>query len=246
MGRAFGQEWCYGLRNQGAKSLAGKHIRKDHGVKTVAEISAEALPPLELRPSLWGAFVGMWVLTWRGQLTPKRLWNAVGFLFSIPTIAFLTTDPGNSDQFLDWVLRFHLFLVLPLHCLFVFGPLIRDEIQADTLPFMITRPVQRWRLYLMKFVCAAIVMQGFLLLNGVIFTGVAAAKGLSGLTPLLPLFLLSQAIAALAYGALAGLLGLLSEKFMMLGDTRSTRNGHWSANYRFQPRRQIHRQHPTP
>lgn len=179
--------------------------------------STPALPSLELRPSLARAFAGMWSLTWRAQLTRKRLWNALFFLIPIPAIIFATTDHGNTSQFLDWAIRFYLFLVLPLNCLFAFGPLIRDELQADTLSFLITRPVKRWRLFLLKFSCAMICLQILLAINGLILTGIALAKGLSELGSLLPLFLLSQALAGLAYGAIAGLLGLLSRKFMVLG-----------------------------
>jgi ABC-2 type transport system permease protein len=172
---------------------------------------------LDLRPGLPRAFAGIWSLTWRAQLTRKRLWGALIFLLPIPAVIFATTDQGNTDQFLDWTVRFYLFLVLPLNCLFGFGSLIRDEIQADTLPFLITRPVKRWQLYLLKFLCMLICLQVLLAINGVIFTGIAVAKGLSELGTLLPLFLLSQALAGLAYGALAGFLGLLSRKFIVLG-----------------------------
>ena len=104
------------------------------------------MPPPELHPSLLRAFAGIWALTWRSQLTRRRLWIGLLYLVPIPAIVFATTDHGSTDQFLDWAIRFYLFLVLPLNCLFTFGPLIRDEIQSDTLPFLITRPIQRWRL----------------------------------------------------------------------------------------------------
>jgi hypothetical protein len=50
---------------------------------------------------------------------------------------------GRTEPFYRWLIDFYFFVILPLNCVRACGGLIRDELQADTLGFLTTRPLSR-------------------------------------------------------------------------------------------------------
>lgn len=164
----------------------------------------------ELNPGFLRAFAGIWVFTRLNR------WFVIAFAAFVPLLTLAAVEQGSQSQFLNLAVKFHQLFVLPLFCLGVFGPLIRDDVQADTLGFLLTRPVTRARLLLLKFLCLTLLVQGVVLVAGVIILLCGLAKGVTVPGLVLPFFA-SQAIAVLAYGALATLFGLLSRKYMVLG-----------------------------
>lgn len=179
--------------------------------------NANEAAPVDLRPGLVRAFLGIWIIEWQGRLTWGKLGAAASFVFAIPLLMFITLKDQQSEPFLWWVLNFHLLLAVPLNCLSLFGPLIRDELQSDTLGFMVTRPLKRHTLFILKFLCVMLWSQVLAFLSALVFIAVAWSKDIEMFYEIFPLFLTSQALAVLAYGALAGLLGLLSKRYMVLG-----------------------------
>lgn len=172
---------------------------------------------VDLQPSLWRAFLGLWAFEWQTRMTPGKLLQAAAIVAVIPGLMFTTLRGGQTREFVDWIITYHLFLMLPIYCLSVFGPVIRDELQADTLGFIVTRPLKRYALLFLKYLCTMIWSQALVLLCGLLFFAVAKIRGFKMDASMLGLFLLVQALAVLAYGAISSLLGLLSKKYMVLG-----------------------------
>ena len=56
-----------------------------------------------------------------------------------------------TTPFYHWLVDFYFFVILPLGCVRASGALIRDELQADTLGFLTTRPLSRARLLAAKY-----------------------------------------------------------------------------------------------
>lgn len=119
--------------------------------------------------------------------------------------------------FYRWLIDFYFLLVLPLYCLSACGSMIRDELQGDTLGFLTTRPVGRARLFLIKYLCQIIWLQGLAAVHGLLLFGAGFARDVPGVGALMGLFLGAQFLAVMAWGALSALLGLITRRYLVLG-----------------------------
>lgn len=116
-----------------------------------------------------------------------------------------------------WIVEFYFLLILPLQCLASCGAMIRDELQGDTLGFLITRPITRARLVIVKYLCHTAWMEITAGIHGLLLLAAGAALGLPGVLALAPLFLAVQALAVLTWSALSSLLGLVTQRYLVLG-----------------------------
>ena len=119
--------------------------------------------------------------------------------------------------FYRWLIDFYFLLVLPLYCLSACGSIIRDELQGDTLGFLTTRPVGRARLFLIKYLCQILWLEGLAAVHGLLLFGAGLAREVPGASSLMALFFGAQFLAVLAWGALSALLGLITRRYLVLG-----------------------------
>jgi ABC-type transport system involved in multi-copper enzyme maturation permease subunit len=112
------------------------------------------------------------------------------------------------------LINFYFFLILPLTCVRGCGPLIRDELQADTLGFLITRPVSRARLLMLKYASQVAWLEILLLLETLLLFAAGAAREVPALGTLLPLVLGVQMLAVPAWSALGLFLGQVTTRYM--------------------------------
>src|SRR5687767_6327080 len=108
-------------------------------------------PPLQIAPSIGRGFRAIWLLTWRTRLALRRIPGLICNLAFLPVIVSISIDPGRTEAYYHWLFNIYFLLLLPLGCLATFGGMMRDEIQADTIGFLLTRPVSRANLFLLKF-----------------------------------------------------------------------------------------------
>lgn len=170
-----------------------------------------------LHPGLIRAFLGLWQFELRTRTTFGKLAQSATIVLGLPLLMYFALPSGNVAAFHSWIVTFHLMLALPLVCLATFGPLIRDELQADTLGFLVTRPIPRHQVFLLKYVCTMLWTQLVAVLSALAYLLIAKLKGVSIAADTALLFFLAQLLSVLAYGALGGLLGLISPKYMVLG-----------------------------
>jgi len=123
---------------------------------------------------------------------------------------------GRTEAFYRWLIDFYFFVLLPLHCVKSCGGLIRDELQADTLGFLVTRPLSRARLLVLKYLTQTAWLQILLLVETLLLFIVGGLRQIPALGALLPLFLASQFLAVLAWSALGVFLGQVSKRYMAL------------------------------
>ena len=168
-------------------------------------------------PNLLGAFLGLWAMTWKSRLTWRQGVRLLCLIFAIPALILLTVKSGREEGFVAFSIGFYQFLLLPISCLSTFGPLIRDELQADTIGFLITRPLTRAKLFILKFLCLTLWMQILFALSAAMLLGVGLIKQIEGLASMAPWFLMAQILAILVYGALGALFGLVTKKYMVMG-----------------------------
>jgi hypothetical protein len=119
--------------------------------------------------------------------------------------------------FYHWLINFYFRLALPLYCLSVCGSMIRDELQADTLVFLTTRPVGRGPLFLIQYLCHVLRLETVVAIHGALLFCAGAIRGVPGLGSVVVIFFAAQALAVLAWGALSALLGLITRRYLVLG-----------------------------
>jgi len=123
---------------------------------------------------------------------------------------------SRTEPFYHWLIDFYFFVLLPLQCVKGCGGLIRDELQADTLGFLVTRPLSRARLLVLKYLTQTAWLQLLLLAETLLLFIAGGLRQIQALGALLPLFLAAQFLAVLAWSALGVLLGQVSKRYMAL------------------------------
>jgi hypothetical protein len=123
---------------------------------------------------------------------------------------------SRSAAFHHWVIDFYFFIILPLQCVRLSGALIRDDLQADTLGFLLTRPLSRARLVVAKYLAQTGWLQLMMLIEALLLFAAGGLQHIAGTANLLPLFLATQFLAVLAWSALGLFLGLVSNRYIAL------------------------------
>jgi hypothetical protein len=119
-----------------------------------------------------------------------------------------------TGPFYHWLVDFYFLAILPLMCVRTCGALIRDELQADTLSYLTTRPVSRARLLIVKYLSQTAWLQIVVLVQALLLFGAGGLRHIPELGPLFPLYLAAQFLAVLAWSALGTLFGLLTRRPM--------------------------------
>jgi hypothetical protein len=121
---------------------------------------------------------------------------------------------GRTAPFYHWLTDLYFFIILPLQCVKASGGLIRDELQADTLSFLVTRPLSRARLLVLKYLTQTAWLQLVLLAQTLLLFAVGGLRQIPSLGALLPLFLAAQFLAVLTWSALGVFLGQVAKRYM--------------------------------
>ncbi len=114
------------------------------------------------------------------------------------------------------LIRFYFLVILPLHCVRLSGALIRDELQADTISFLLTRPLTRAQLVIAKFLSQTAWLQIVLLAQTLLMFAAAFIRQVPGAGGLLPLFVGTQILAVLTWSALGLLGGMIAKGYMLI------------------------------
>ncbi len=123
---------------------------------------------------------------------------------------------GRTAPFYRCLIDLYFFMILPLNCVRMCGALIRDELEANTMSFLTTRPLSRARLLVVKFLSQTAVLQIWFLAQTVLVFIAGQLRDIPALTSLLPSFLGAQVLAVTAWSALGLFLGLVSKRYMAL------------------------------
>jgi ABC-2 type transport system permease protein len=188
--------------------------------KTVANAAV-----LSRRPDLT-AMAALFVLTLRQHVHGRRL-LALALLFALPgvlaaVVNLLSRFPPNVEN-LQFAFAFNLIphALSPLAALLYATGIIHDEVEEQTLTYLLLRPVPRWALYLIKMLAT------LLLISAVTALFTVATFVVIALTSSEPLTLnwirpalttaAALALAQAGYCGLFGLLGLLMRRSLLIG-----------------------------
>jgi hypothetical protein len=123
---------------------------------------------------------------------------------------------NRTGPFYHWLIDFYFFVILPWCCVVACGALIREELQANTLGFLTTRPLTRARLLVLKYFCQTAWLQIIVLIEVLLLFSAGSLRQIPSLSSLLPLFLAAQFLAVPAWCALGAFLGLVTRRYLAL------------------------------
>jgi len=184
-------------------------------------IQAVALPQRMVFSSVWTLF---W-LTVRQHCRARRL-LVLGFLFLLPSVVAILArnaiHPPRPRE-IEFVTIFTLIsnALVPLTALLYASGMIQDEVEEQTLTYLLIRPLPRWTIYVAKLLATLMVTT---LLTG-LFTGVTYAAVYWGTPELeggtIALRILKTccllALALVAYCSFFGCLSLVTQRTLVAG-----------------------------
>jgi len=142
-----------------------------------------------------------------------------GFLLVVPPVIGRSVDA--SSYFREIAFSLHLHILLPLFSALVGAGIIADEIEDQTLPYLLTRPVPKWRLAVSKSL-AACAIAGMMLIASLLVTysvlsmGGGPAAWISDMRTLLQACIV-LILGTLVYVSLFGVLGASIKKPVLTG-----------------------------
>jgi ABC-2 type transport system permease protein len=174
----------------------------------------------------FGALRALFVLTLRQQLRGRRL-LALALLFALPgalaVLINLTARHAPTPGGLNFALVLNLIphALAPVAALLYAAGIIQDEVEEQTLTYLMLRPIPRWALFLTRLLATVLMTSAIT----AVFT--AATVAVIGLTAKEPMSagLAEQALktagllalAQVGYCGLFGFLGLLMRRSLLVG-----------------------------
>jgi ABC-2 type transport system permease protein len=176
-------------------------------------------------PSL-GALTTLFVLTLRQHIRGRRL-LVLSLLFALPSV--LTVVINLASRFpptianLQFAFVFNLIphALAPLAALLYSAGIIQDEIEEQTLTYLLLRPLPRWMLYLIRLMATVLMTS---LLTAVFTMITFAVINLTAREPATAGFVVPALktagllmLAQIGYCGLFGLMGLLMRRSLLIG-----------------------------
>lgn len=172
-------------------------------------------------PTVGGALQAIFRLTWSGLLAWRRAPGLVAFVLANPVLATLALAAASPEDrgegFEMWIVRLYATFMVPIACLLSGGSMVRDDLQAGTLGFLLTRPLSRARLLILKYLCHVAWLEVSLGLNVLLLTLSGLGLGIDR-AALIGIWLAAvQLLVIPAFTALSAVLGLASKRYVLLG-----------------------------
>ena len=188
--------------------------------RTLADVGKRAPLDGSSVSALWALFG----LTIRQYLHGKR-WMVVSALFLLPAalaILIRITAPNVPSMVLEFLLVFMLIpqAILPLVALLYSTGMVQDELEEQTITYLLIRPLRKWALYLVKLL-ATIVAAVLLTAVFTACTYAAIYLGSDGEVTGVPIRCLKtisiHSLAVLAYCCLFGVVSSITKRSLVVG-----------------------------
>lgn len=186
--------------------------------------AAEYAPPKVSRSGEWSALAGLFALTLRQHTHGRRVY-VLAVLYLLPcalAVLLRSLTRATPTEALEFSLVFGLLphALAPLTALLYAAGVIADEVEEQTLTYLLLRSVPRWKLYLTKLL-ATLLVTTVLVTVAVMALYTAIYVGMPGFgSEVLPRAGKAVAVMALAqvgYCALFGFLGLFTKRSLLAG-----------------------------
>jgi len=123
---------------------------------------------------------------------------------------------NRPSAFYHALINLYFLVVLPLNCVRACGGLIRDELQADTLSFLLTRPIHRATLLVIKYLCQVLWLELLAVIQAALLFAIGHLFKIPELGSLALQFLGVQFIAVLVWSALGTLFGQITKRYVAM------------------------------
>jgi ABC-2 type transport system permease protein len=187
--------------------------------------AATAAVPLSRKPEV-GALGALFVLTLRQHARGRRL-LVLSLLFALPSVlaavVSLAARHPPEPGVLEFAFVFNLIphALAPLTALLYAAGLIRDEVEEQTLTYLLMRPLPRWALYVVKLTATLLVTCLLTaVFTGLTFLVIAVTAHEAPAEDMVRPALTTAGALALAqvgYCGLFGALGLLTRRSLLVG-----------------------------
>ena len=172
-----------------------------------------------VQPNAAHAFGGVWRLTVQRLFTLTHWLVVAGMLvllvlFSIPATP---TPAAATKALLPWASRFYVCFLVPILSFMTAAGVMRDDLRADSVDYIFTRPISRWRFLLFRFVSHVACTQLDFLVAFAVVVGIGVYWNVPGWWDAVPLMLLAQVLAIVAFSAFGFFGGMLTGRYVIVG-----------------------------
>ncbi len=169
-------------------------------------------------PNAAHAFGGVWRLTVRRYSTLSP-WLVTGGTLAV--LVLFAIGAGQSHDgargYASWMARFYTCFLVPLLAFISGGGAMRDDLKADAVDYIFTRPVRRPAYVVFRYVAHLACAQLDFLLALTALTVVGLSLNATGVLAALPLILLAQVLVITAFTAFGFLAGALTSRYVIVG-----------------------------
>ncbi len=177
-----------------------------------------AWPPPRVAPRAGHAFGGVWRLTSRRYATLSHWLFVGGALALLALLAIGAGQPGGPPgRYAEWMARFYACFLVPLLAFISGGGVVRDDLKADAVDYVFTRPIRRPAYVVFRYVTHVACLQFDFLLALAVLAVVGLSFAVPGMAAALPLILLAQVMVILAFTAFGFLAGALTSRYVIIG-----------------------------
>ncbi len=186
---------------------------------TPSSSGSAAWPPPRVVPNAARAFGGVWRLLLRQHFKPMH-WLLLGGMLALLVLfsyAAAPTRDGVAHRFLPWAMGFYACLVVPVLSFILAAGLARDDVQADTVDYILTRPVPRPLYVFFRYIAHVACVQLDFLIALAVIVATGFFRNVPALGEAVPTMLLTQGLAVLAFSAFGFLCGTLTSRYIIVG-----------------------------
>jgi ABC-2 type transport system permease protein len=188
-------------------------------MNTMHSAATGHFPPARVTPNAAHAFGGIWRLTVQRLFTLSH-WLIVAVLLVLLVLFSLPVTPTRAaaiDGLLPWASRFYVCFLVPILAFISAAGVMRDDLKADTVDYIFTRPVSRPWFICFRYVSHVACAQLDFLLALAVVIGIGVYWQVPNLWSAVPLLLLAQMLAIIAFSAFGFFCGLLTSRYVIIG-----------------------------
>lgn len=170
-----------------------------------------------LMPNAWHAFGGVWRLTARRFISPLFLLQFAGLLAVLALLMVTLFQRQDTKFYTQWVANFYLVFLAPILAFLSGAGAMRDEMKAEAIDYVLTRPIRRPAALLFKFLShLACIQMGYMLALAVVI-GVGVYRQIPTVWTILPWALLAQVCIVTVFAAFGFFAAVLTSRYMIIG-----------------------------
>ncbi len=175
-------------------------------------------PAPRVMPNASHAFGGVWRLTVRRYFTLGYWLMLLGMLAMLFLFAMAQRHLGaGSGRYVGWMGMFYVCFLVPILAFIAAGGVMRDDLQADAVDYIFTRPVRRPTFVVFRFLSHLACAQLDFLFALILLFAVGAARGVPEIWAALPRLWLAQVLVITAFSAFGFLCAMITSRYVIIG-----------------------------